>query len=76
MLFLVPWVVFDDFLPQQIAVDVGINLGGADAFVSQHTLDGTQVGTAFEQMGGERVAESMGADAFFSPIWSANSFII
>lgn len=46
------------------SVDVCIYFGSGDGFVSQHILDGTQIGTAFEEVGGEAVAEGMGADRF------------
>jgi hypothetical protein len=36
--------------------DVGVDLGGGDVAVAQEVLDDTQVGAAFQQMGGEAVA--------------------
>ena len=41
-------MVFDDFTPQHVAVDVGVDFRSADAFVAEHGLDGTEVGTPFE----------------------------
>ena len=38
-----------------------IYLRCSDAFVTKHGLDGTQVCTPFKQMGGESVAQSVGA---------------
>lgn len=61
-IFSVSGVMFDDFAPQAAPVDVGINLGCADAFVAKHALDGTEIGTAFQQVGGEGVAEGMRTD--------------
>ena len=49
-------VVLQDFVAQAGAVDVDVDLGRGDALVAQHLLDGTQVGTALEQVGGEAVA--------------------
>lgn len=45
---------------QEFAVEMGIDFGGGDAFVSQHFLYGAQVGAALYQVGGERMAETMG----------------
>lgn len=54
--FDVAGVVLDDLLAQHLPVDVGVDLGGGDGFVSQHALDGSQIGSALEQMCGEGVA--------------------
>ena len=43
---------------------MGIDFGSGDGFVSQHVLDRTQIGAAFDEVGGEAVAEGMGADRF------------
>ena len=51
---------------QECVVEMYIYLGGSDAFVSQHLLYGPQVGSAFEQVGGEAVAQSVGADVFLN----------
>ena len=32
------------FTPQHVPVDVGIYFGGGNGFVSEHTLDGTEIG--------------------------------
>ena len=55
-------VVIEDFLAEVVAVDVEVDLGGGDALVAEHLLDGTQVRAAFEEMGGEAVAEGVGGD--------------
>ena len=36
-------------------VEVDIDLGGGYRFMTEHLLDGAEIGSAFEQMGGERV---------------------
>ena len=59
---LVAGVVLEDFVAEAGAVDVDVDFGGSDAFVAQHLLDGTQVGSAFEQVGGKTVAQSVRAD--------------
>ena len=46
-------VVGEDFVAQAGAVDVDVDFGGGDALVAQHLLDGAQVGSALEQVGGE-----------------------
>lgn len=40
-------------------VDVRVDLGGRDAFVTEHILDDTKVGAVLDEMGGERMAESV-----------------
>ena len=47
---------------QELAVDVGVELGGAYAFVAKHGLYGSEVGTALEEVGGEGVAQGVGGD--------------
>ena len=47
-----------DFLVHQ----TGVYLGGRDVRVAQHLLDGTQVRTVLQQVGGEGVAQGVGRD--------------
>ena len=42
--------------------DVGVDLRGGEIGVTQHLLHRPQVGSTFEQVGGERVAERVGRD--------------
>ncbi len=44
---------------QVFPVEVGIYLGGGDAFVAKHFLYGTKVGSSFYEVGCKRVAESV-----------------
>ena len=60
-------VMFNDFAPQSVSVHVGVNFGCSDAFMAQHALDGTQVGSAFQQVGGEGMSECMWADVLLKP---------
>ena len=55
-------MVEKDFLAQAGAVDVGVDFGGGDALVTKHRLDGTQVGTTLEEVGGETVAKGVWGD--------------
>ena len=55
-------MVLEDFVAQAGTVDVDVDLGRGDALVAQHLLDGAQVGTALEQVGGETVAQGVGTD--------------
>ena len=41
---------------------VGVDLGGRNVRVAQHLLDGTQVRTVLQQVGGEGVAQGVGRD--------------
>ena len=47
-------------LSEEATIEVRVNLGSADVFVSQHHLDGTERSTPFEEMRGKGVAESVG----------------
>ena len=49
------------------AIDVGIDLCRRDVGVTQHRLDRSQVGAAFEQVRGERVAQGMRRDSLIDP---------
>ena len=57
-------MVLDECGAEEFAVDVGVDFGGGDG-VAEHFLDGAEVGTAFDEMGGEGVAEGMGGNGFF-----------
>ena len=52
-------MMFQDFLTQMGRVNVSVDLRRRNGFMSQHRLDGTQVGTALEQMGGKTVAQGV-----------------
>ena len=41
---------------------VGVDLGGGDIAMPQHRLDRTQIGTIHQQVGSERVAQSVRGD--------------
>ena len=66
-------MVHDNLLAQTCAVYVCVNLSCRYAFVSQHRLNDTQIGTALEQMGGKGVAECVRADTF---VYSCNFCIL
>ena len=40
----------ENLLSESAAVDVYIYFGGGDALVAEHLLNGTQIGTALQQM--------------------------
>ena len=50
VLLLVPRMVHDNFVAQELSVEMGVNLCSCDAFVSEHILYGAQIGTIFKQM--------------------------
>lgn len=60
----VPRVVKKNFLAKMSGVDMSVDLGGSNGFVTQHGLDSTQIGTPFKQTGGKRMAKSVGRDRF------------
>ena len=47
-------------------IDVGVALGRHQGGVAQHFLDGAQVGSALEEVGGRRVAQSVGRNVMYS----------
>jgi hypothetical protein len=49
-------------LHQVIPRHVGVDLGGADVGVAQQGLDHPQVGAAFQQVGGEGMAQDVRTD--------------
>ena len=66
-------MVLDECGAEEFAVDVGVDFGGLVlscpkrlGFVAKHFLDGAEVGTAFDEMGGEGVTEGMGGNGFFN----------
>ena len=64
----------EDSLAQVLDIDVGINLGGGDVFVSEQLLDDTQVGTVLEKMRSERVSERVGRDGLVDSCRSGEAF--
>ena len=42
--------------------NMGIDLGGGDPFMSEHFLNGTEVGTPGQEMGRKRVAQNVRRD--------------
>lgn len=69
-------MMLDDFASQHIAVDVCVDFGCSNRFVSQHALDGTQVGSAFQQVGCKGMAEGVRADVLVILACCASSFIM
>ena len=53
-------MVLQDCFSEVLYVHVCVNLGGGEVFVSEQLLYDPQVGSVLEQMGGKRVAESVG----------------
>ena len=60
--FNIAGMMLDNFTSESVPVDMCIDFSGGDRFMSQHALDGPQIGAAFQQMGGEGVAERMRTD--------------
>ncbi len=53
-------------LPQKLAIQVGIDLCCGNAFMTQHILDGPEVGATFQEMRSERVPECMRRNCFLN----------
>ena len=60
--FLISRKMLQNLIPKKAAINVGIDFGCTDAFVSQHGLNGAQIGSALQQVGGKAVSESVGRD--------------
>lgn len=50
-------------MAEELDVEVGVYLGGDDALVTEHLLDGTEAGATFQEVGGKRVTEGMRGDS-------------
>lgn len=57
-------MMHQDFFAYVGCVYMGVYLSGSDAFVSEHALYGTQVGSSFQQMCGKGMAKGVWTDAF------------
>ena len=57
-------MMFQYLFPQELAVDMRIDFGGEDAFVSEHLLYLPDTGAPFEQVRGEGMTEGMGTYVF------------
>ena len=55
-------------------VDVGVDLRGEDGLVAEHLLDDPQVRPAFDEVGGEGVAEGVREISLWMPAAIAWSF--
>ena len=47
---------------QVLIIHMGVDLRGEYRFVPQHLLNGTQIGSPVDHVGGKRVTEGMGTD--------------
>lgn len=45
---------------EMLVGDVGVDLGGGDVGVAEHSLDGAEIGAVHEEVSGEAVAQSVG----------------
>ena len=62
-LFHIPRMMMEDFIAQGGRVDMGIDFRGAYRLMTEHGLNGTEVGTAFQKSSGKRMAERMRRDS-------------
>ena len=74
--FNIAGMMLDNFTSESVPVDMCIDFSGGDGFMSQHALDGPQIGAAFQQMGGEGVRNVWGLIFLVMPAFSASSFIM
>ena len=63
---LVSWVVEEDFFSESSRVEVEVNFGSSDSFVSEHLLNCAEVSAAFEEVGCERMPEGVRGDSLFN----------
>ena len=57
---LAPWMMIEDGALPGGAIDMGVNLGGEDALVTEHLLNGAKIRAGLYQVSGKRMPESMG----------------
>ena len=62
------------FLPQKLAVEVGVYFGRRDAFVPEHLLNGPQIGPSFQQVRGKGVTKGMRTHFFLDSTLFASLF--
>ena len=55
-------VAIEDSFAEVLHVEVRVNLGGSEVFVSEQLLNDAQVGAVLEQVCGERMPQGVGAD--------------
>ena len=55
-------MVFQNLFAEELPVDMRIDFGGSNFLMSQHLLDGAQVGSAFQQVCGKGMAEGVRTD--------------
>ena len=60
----VSWMMLDDFTSEHIPINMCVNLSSSDTFVSQHALNGSQIGTTLQKVCRKGVSEGMWADIF------------
>lgn len=60
----ISWVFGEDFLTEELDVEVCIDLCGDDALMAQHLLDGTETGASLQEMSRERVTKGVWRDGF------------
>lgn len=65
-LFHIPGMMMKDFIAEGGRVNMGIDLCGAYRLMTEHGLNGTEVGTAFQKSSGKRMAERMRRDGFLN----------
>ena len=53
-----------DGVAEGVAGEVGVDFGGGNAFVAKHLLHGAEVGSVFDQLGGEGVTQRVGTHMF------------
>lgn len=54
----------EDLLAEELDVEVGVYLGGDDALVTEHLLDGAEAGATFQEVGSKRVTKGVRRDGF------------
>ncbi len=55
-------MMFNNFLTEEMTVDMGIYFGGGNLLMSQHLLYHTYVGTSLQQVSSKRMTKHVGAD--------------
>ena len=53
---------------------MGIYFGSSDAFVAKHLLDGTEISTILQEMGGKGMPKSVRTDSLFNTCFFGKAF--
>ena len=63
-----------DSAAEEVSIEVGVYLGGGDGGMTEHFLNGAEVGAAFDEVCGKGVSEGVRTDGLFQPYFGGTFF--